>query len=114
MTWIRMGDAPDSSFVPFLLNDNIWQYLNELSCSNALNENETPVFTVSPNPSSGEFTVHSTRPAHIELVNALGQVIQELRLEAGETPINVNEAGIYFIRWNENGASKILERIYVR
>jgi len=108
-----MGDAPDSSFVPFLLNDNIWQYINELSCSNALNENEILEVTVSPNPSSGEFTVHSSRPGQIELVNALGQVIQDFRLEAGETPIMVNKAGIYFIRWNEDGATKILERIYV-
>jgi CubicO group peptidase (beta-lactamase class C family) len=114
MTWIRMGDAPDSSFVPFLLNDNIWQYINDLPCSNALNENEIPVVTVSPNPSSGEFTVNSSGPGHMELVKALGQVIQDFRLEAGETPIMVKEAGIYFIRWNEDGATKILERILIR
>jgi hypothetical protein len=96
------------------LNDNIWQYINDLPCSNSLDENETLVFTVSPNPSTGEFTVYSSRPAHIELINALGQVMQDLQLEAGTTPIKLNEAGIYFIRWTENGASKILERIFIR
>ncbi|MBI5728067.1 MAG: serine hydrolase [Ignavibacteriales bacterium] len=28
MVWVRMGDAPDNSLVPFLLNDRIWQKLN--------------------------------------------------------------------------------------
>lgn len=28
MVWIRMGNAPDNSLVPFLLNDRIWQRLN--------------------------------------------------------------------------------------
>jgi hypothetical protein len=114
MTWIRMGDAPDSSLVPFLLNDYIWQYINDLSCSNGLNENEIPVVTVSPNPSSGEFVVHSSIPTHLELINALGQVIQDLRVEAGTTPVSVNEPGIYFIRLTENGTTSFLERIVIR
>lgn len=27
-----MGDAPDNSLVPFLLNDQIWQHINRLAC----------------------------------------------------------------------------------
>lgn len=32
LVFIRMGEAPDNSLVPFLMNDQIWQYLNELNC----------------------------------------------------------------------------------
>ena len=28
LVWIRLGDAPDNSLVPFLLNERIWQKLN--------------------------------------------------------------------------------------
>jgi hypothetical protein len=33
LVWLRMGDAPDGSDVPFLLNDQIWSYLNKLECT---------------------------------------------------------------------------------
>lgn len=33
LVWIRMGDAPDNSAVPFTLNNEIWAYLNELGGS---------------------------------------------------------------------------------
>lgn len=33
MVWIRMGEAPEGGEVPFLLNNEIWQYLNRLACT---------------------------------------------------------------------------------
>lgn len=33
MVWIRMGDAPGKSLVPLNLNDDIWSYINKLSCN---------------------------------------------------------------------------------
>ncbi|MEP7197738.1 MAG: serine hydrolase [Saprospiraceae bacterium] len=33
IVWIRMGDAPDNSLVPFTLNDKIWNYIQLLNCS---------------------------------------------------------------------------------
>jgi hypothetical protein len=32
LVWIRMGEAPDGGDVPFLMNNEIWQYLNKLKC----------------------------------------------------------------------------------
>ena len=32
LVWVRMGEAPDGGDVPFLMNNEIWQYLNKLSC----------------------------------------------------------------------------------
>ncbi len=33
MVWVRMGEAPENSDVPFMMNNEIWQYLNKLSCT---------------------------------------------------------------------------------
>ena len=32
MVWIRMGDAPEETLVPFNFNDEIWTYINQLDC----------------------------------------------------------------------------------
>jgi len=39
MVWIRMGDAPEETLVPFNFNDEIWIYINQLDCE-ASNLNE--------------------------------------------------------------------------
>ena len=39
MVWIRMGDAPEETLVPFNFNDEIWTYINQLDCE-ASNLNE--------------------------------------------------------------------------
>lgn len=53
MVWIRMGEAPDSSQVPFLMNDTLWTKLNQLTCFPAQQEpvpNEINA-VIFPNPS---------------------------------------------------------------
>ncbi len=32
MVWIRMGDAPEETLVPFNFNDEIWTFINKLDC----------------------------------------------------------------------------------
>ncbi len=32
LVWVRMGEAPEGGDVPFLMNNEIWQYLNKLKC----------------------------------------------------------------------------------
>jgi len=51
LVWIRRGDAPDSSLVPFLLNEAIWKYINELQCAD-FSELEVDRYSleVFPNP----------------------------------------------------------------
>ena len=39
MVWIRMGDAPEETLVPFNFNDEIWTYINRTDCETSnLNE----------------------------------------------------------------------------
>lgn len=50
LTWIRMGNAPNNLFVPYLMNDEIWERLNLIMCgTNAVNELEDIQIQVSPN-----------------------------------------------------------------
>lgn len=51
IVWIRMGDSPESTDVSFLLNNQIWTYINRLSCEESVNEN-TPTLQWYPNPTS--------------------------------------------------------------
>ena len=39
LVWIRMGEAPDSSLVPHNFNIEIWDYINDLTCSTLYNDN---------------------------------------------------------------------------
>ncbi len=55
MVWIRMGNAPDASpagAISVSLNNDIWKFINQLSCSSAseLMEQDATPFYVKPNP----------------------------------------------------------------
>jgi hypothetical protein len=40
LVFIRMGNAPDNSLVPFLLNDQIWEKLNAVLCTSVAESND--------------------------------------------------------------------------
>ncbi len=69
LIWIRMGDAPDNSLVPFLLNDQIWKKLNTVfNGTTGIADQQTPRQTpssaasiyTSPNPFNPTCTIHYT------------------------------------------------------
>jgi CubicO group peptidase (beta-lactamase class C family) len=33
LVWLRMGEAPSTTFAPFLLNNEIWEFVNDLACN---------------------------------------------------------------------------------
>lgn len=59
MVWIRMGDAPDNSPVPFLLQNKIWQYINNLPCGqgSSVNTLQNQRFAIYPQPAKHFFYV---------------------------------------------------------
>ncbi len=83
MVWIRMGDAPDDSLVPFTYNDDIWAFINELNC-NTVNVDEKQVnnskFSVYPNPADDVVRIHADNNVSgitsYHLYNPLGKLIQ--------------------------------------
>jgi CubicO group peptidase (beta-lactamase class C family) len=113
MTWIRMGDAPDNSFVPFLLNDGIWQYINELSCSNETIELGASNLSVHPNPANGSFVLSCDVPFQISVSNALGQEVMNTRITPGETNFTLEESGLYFLQSTDQNGQKSIQRLII-
>ncbi|NUN68195.1 MAG: serine hydrolase [Bacteroidetes bacterium] len=102
LVMVRMGDAPDNSLVPFLLNNDIWVRLNAVISgpSGADRPAAVPSFTLSqnfPNPfnpsTSMQVTLPQEAPAELRIFNALGQ-------EAALLHSGVLAAGTHTFRWD--------------
>lgn len=103
LVWIRMGNAPNSLPVPFLMNDKIWEYINDLDCSSTgLNEENTKqnLFTMFPNPCNEILNIKSGKQIlKIEILNAQGQVLKTESIQKNEVSISIKElmSGLYFV-----------------
>jgi len=64
----------------------------------------TTLFNVYPNPSNGVFTVYSSSEASITIVNVLGELVYTNKLDKGDHTIDLFEQpnGIYFIQVQTN------------
>ena len=106
---IRMGDAPSSVEVPFLLNDKIWEYINDLECFTATNnlKQVSSSCSIYPNPSSGNFKVNL--PGHafdMTLYNDIGESLM-VRLNCKDSEV-VNRKlppVIYFLNIHSEAGS---------
>ena len=66
---------------------------------------EKPMVEVFPNPNNGTFTVvlPNAKPARIELINAMGQVLHSANLKGRETLTPHLAPGLYLCRvWQDN------------
>jgi hypothetical protein len=64
-----------------------------------------------PNPSNGSFSISAKQPMSLELINELGQVVQEIRLDAGNNyTIQVKDLaeGMYFLKTEKQQTYKLL------
>lgn len=68
---VRMGNSPDESLVPFLFNDEIWTYVNDLTCAPvSVNEKEEELaLKIFPNPSNATFAIEIPQSLDLEEVN---------------------------------------------
>jgi CubicO group peptidase (beta-lactamase class C family) len=60
LVWIRMGDSPDDLPVPFLLNEQIWEKINDLVCPLSTTDLVKDDWQVFPNPVNSKLTIQST------------------------------------------------------
>ncbi len=105
IVWIRMGNSPDNLPVPFLLNNQIWQRVNNLTCSTGQNHyhqstGQTEIF---PIPAADVIGIKSTKSImRIRIANIKGQTVIEHVLDrtssSGITEVYVKDlmAGSYF------------------
>jgi CubicO group peptidase (beta-lactamase class C family) len=104
LVWLRMGDAPDSSDVPFLLNDEIWSYINDLDCVTSLSESDSSSINVFPNPSGRDGFEVSGLDAFAEtklvVFDLQGRLVLEMST-VGKTEVKIEhqlQKGSYVIR----------------
>lgn len=104
MVMVRMGEAPDNLPVPFLLNDNIWKYVNELQCATTAVEkpmNNESMVQIFPNPSSDIIVIKSEKSIEtVEILNIQGQKLKAAVFSTKEVrmPVGEMQKGIYILQ----------------
>lgn len=100
LVYIRMGNMPDGTEVPFLLNDSIWQRLNLVMCNtNSISQNPDlqNIAIPYPNPFTHKIQVANlTETASFELKNIYGEMLFEGKNIENEDFSHLS-AGIYFL-----------------
>lgn len=118
MVWIRMGDEPVNSLVPFLLNDNIWEYVNDLVCNPTAiqpNDFENNFVQLFPNPTNDIFNLKSNfLIVKVEIFNQQGQMVETLQAQNKEISVKIEHLpkGLYYLKTHLNngkiGANKLI------
>ncbi len=111
LVWLRMGDEPTSSLVPFLLNDQIWEYVNDLTCASSIIEENfiSEEIQLYPNPANEQITISvKSSPLGKALVyNHVGQAIAEFYCDSSSKRIDLSsfEKGLFFINLTDKGVT---------
>ena len=118
LVWLRMGDEPTSSLVPFLLNDQIWEYVNQLTCSTSgMTEPMmmTDQINLYPNPSNQFMTLSVSEGMlnRIIIFDQLGSKVKEFHIGATSSVIDISrlDKGIYYLSFPERAKMIRIEKI---
>lgn len=104
MVWIRMGDNPDNALVPFLFNEDVWDYINDLACTTSTSESTSIIdIKVFPNPANQMITIQykneATEAADYYIKNTTGTTLLKGSGLSGTVDINIGDfaPGMYFL-----------------
>jgi CubicO group peptidase (beta-lactamase class C family) len=111
MVWIRMGDAPDNSPVPFLLQNKIWQYINQLPCGQgaAVEMHKSQRFTIYPQPAAHFFYLKlpvgwNEAALQVAISDIQGRMLKQLDATAGVAiSIENLSPGQYLVQLKQDG-----------
>lgn len=99
---VRMGNAPNNLEVPFLMCNEIWQYINLLDCQLAVQMPEQSAPSIYPNPVKNQLNItHCAADAQIEISTLLGQKI--LTTTAPTIDVSGLARGLYLLQIRQNG-----------
>ncbi|MCK9481965.1 MAG: serine hydrolase [Bacteroidia bacterium] len=105
LTFIRMGNAPTSSAVPFTMNDTIWQKLIEIMCNKTavtqVSVERNAVLQVYPNPAQHTFTIElPNKSFSLEVFDITGRKIYAQDNISNRTEIDCSNfsRGIYKVQ----------------
>lgn len=107
---VRMGDASSSLEVPFLLLGEIWKRFNKVRCVTLSTEEwiqENPV-SIFPNPASTELYVEASAGSGYQIVNGLGQVLENGYFHETTNRLNINRlpSGLYQLQIQKKGKQR--------
>lgn len=101
MVWIRMGENPSNLPVPFLLNDQIWEYINELECELSSTEYTKQTIQIIPNPASTFISIKAADEIKkMDVFSAQGQLIEYKTVNENEFTLNLKiyASGLYYVK----------------
>jgi CubicO group peptidase (beta-lactamase class C family) len=116
LVWVRMGDAPDNSLVPFLLNDEIWEYINELSCipNETKKEEKDNLIAFFPNPVQDVLNIQSNKMMlSIEIYDLKGQKVKTIFFKNEEKSVNFSDlsSGVWFAKINFSDGKFVVQKV---
>jgi CubicO group peptidase (beta-lactamase class C family) len=104
LVWIRMGNAPDNLPVPYLLNDKIWEYINNLSCTTSSvleNAQDIPWVTLAPNPANHFIRIKAYKAVKkVRLFNSQGILLKSYAAmpPGNELLVEALQKGVYILQ----------------
>lgn len=117
LVWLRMGDTPDGLDVSFLLNDAIWEYLNDLACNSSINEEQEKFdFQLFPNPAHHTINIQSKyKIKSIEMHNISGQLIYAKQENQHTISISLNKfkPGIYYVTIHSDDDKHCIQKLII-
>ena len=112
LVFIRMGNAPDNSLVPFLLNDQIWEKLNYVMCTPVAEESDENFWL---NQTATSVRIYWPMKSFVcEILGADGKRIETFSSkETGDFSTSKWAQGVYFIKCS-NGHEIVVKKVFVR
>jgi CubicO group peptidase (beta-lactamase class C family) len=114
LVWVRMGEAPDGSLVPYQLNDAIWRYVKQLGCTvtNTSNISQSNnLIQIFPNPASDYLQIHSENIIpKLEIYSLHGQRLKSIQLRSKSSKISIADLpiGQYILKVQQGNQYRIL------
>jgi CubicO group peptidase (beta-lactamase class C family) len=116
MVWIRMGNEPTSAPVPYLMNLQIWNYINDLECSIGFNEAEESILKIYPNPTNDRITITSDKViSKLEIIDLKGRIIETnaLNTKSIDFSIRTLNDGIYYAKITFDDGIQVVQKIFI-
>jgi len=112
---VRMGDKPDDGGeMPFILCNQIWQKLNEIMHStNSIEETVANKIAIYPNPANTTIFIktENNNLLQYQIINTLGQVIQQANVNCNSIDVSGLQRGIHFIQFSDEKGQTITRKV---
>lgn len=94
LVWLRMGESPDGVAVPYLLNDKIWNYIHDLSCTPSdvsEVEVESSKLYIFPNPFQKHLTIQcQNRIESLFIYNTKGELMDSCQSQSKDLQLDTS------------------------